>query len=307
MRAALNIVLDPRQRALAGARFRAWWEGEAFDESLALAALEGVKAEAANPAEAGDLDRRLFGPAADPRLEALQLLWGEGRLAPDADAALAALLALAPEEKIALLGAGLYASAAAFANDTEGRLTIYEWRAETRAALEHGLSEHGLAAKVELLDLDVTTLPGEAFDALASFDEFTYAANPKRLALQIVRALKPGGRAAIEAYCGAAGEDYGAAFASAFAEPQIHSEAVLAQALSEAGLEVVQDEDVSLAHIMAARDAFQRFASAAGEGAGGEGARMRELDWETRTWRARLRMLASARLQRRRILAKRPA
>ncbi|MCR6643795.1 MAG: hypothetical protein NVV62_04360 [Terricaulis sp.] len=54
MALALNALFDKRARALARAKFRAWWEGEAFDEEAALAAI------AAN--DSGDADDALFDP-----------------------------------------------------------------------------------------------------------------------------------------------------------------------------------------------------------------------------------------------------
>jgi SAM-dependent methyltransferase len=289
---------------VAGAKLRAWWEGEAFDEEAFLAGL--AAAPAAN-AENHDLTDTLFDAPADPRLDALQRLWGEGRLAPSADEpALLAMLAAPPEANLALLGPGLFAPAAALAGEGVRALTIYEWRSETRDALARALKDQGVAKAVaEPFDLDVTTLPAETFDGLISFDDFTYAANPARLALQIARTLKPGSKAVIETYVAAPGAEIGAAFASAFAEPQMHADGVLAHAFTEAGLDIEKDEDISAAHIAAARQRFQAFSESMAQSPTLPPGEARELAWETQTWRTRLKFIAHGRLQRRRFLAHR--
>jgi hypothetical protein len=292
---AAKTVQKSHARALAGAKFRAWWDGAAFDEAGFLAKLEQ---EAANPPEPADVAGDLFDPPVDPRLEALQRIWGAGRLAPGSDP-----LPFAPGEgaTIALLGPGLAEPAMAFA--AYANVHVFEWRSETREALKRGLVEAGLdRAEVTPFDLDLTTLAAESCDAVMSFDEFTYASNPARLALQIARTLKPGAKAVIETYAGASGPDLGAAFASAFAEPQLHARNALTHSMNEAGLDVDADEDISAAHIAAARGAFERFTenAAAPDQKQACAIEVREIGWEIHTWRARLKLLALGRIQRHR-------
>lgn len=294
MRAA-KTVKNPHARAIAGAKFRAWWDGAAFDEAGFIAKLE---AEAANPPEPADVAGDLFDAPVDPRLEALQRLWGPGRLAPASDP-----LPFEPGEgaTVALLGPGLAEPVKAFSS--YANLLIFEWRSETREALKRGLAEAGLErAALAPFDLDLTTLAAETCDAVISFDEFTYASNPARLALQIARTLKPGAKAVIETYAGAAGPDLGAAFASAFAEPQLHVRNALAQAMNEAGLDIEADEDISAAHAASARAAFERFTETAGapDQKPACAVEVREIGWEIHTWRARLKLLALGRIQRHR-------
>lgn len=300
MRAALKL-LNPQERGLAGAKFRAWWEGEAFDAEAFAAAQAG---EPAAPPEHPDLSAHLFDAPRDARLDALQKLWGEGRIGPPMSGADEALAALAPPEGavVILLGPGLFAFAAPFLG--VGSLKLMEWRSETLPALTAGAAQSETVS-VEAFDLDVTTLPAETYDGLISFDEFTYAGNPTRLALQIARTLKPGAKALIETYAAGPDPDVAAAFASAYAEPQLHPHATIAHALTEAGLDLELDEDVTADHVKAARAAFHAFSEKAAEMGALSPREAQELSWETQTWRTRLTLLIHGRLQRRKFVARR--
>ena len=297
MRAALKMI-EPQKRAIAGAKFRAWWDGATFDEAAFLAARETAAA-----AEPANLENELFDAPRDPRLDGLARLWGQGRIMPAGDdAARLALLALPENAALALLGPGHAGAVTPYVGAAS--VSVYEWRPETRAALEQALAP----APVTALDLDLTTFPAEQFDGLISFDDFTYSSNPNRLALQIARTLKLGAKAVIETYVALPGSIVAPAFASAFAEPQVHAPAALAQAMNEAGLDFEADEDVTAAHIAEIRAALTAFAeAAAAEAAQPSAAEAREIGWEIQTWRARLKLLAHGQLQRRRILAHRRA
>lgn len=295
---AAKPLLDKRAVALAGAKFRAWWDGASYDEAAVLAALDKPP-----EPESPDLTGELFDSPADARLSALQRIWGEGRLAPDTAPA---LVEAGEGATVALLGPGLAGAAAQYAG--YATLHIHEWRNETLEALKAGLAQAGLErAQLAAFDLDLTTLPTETYDAVVSFDEFTYASNPARLALQIARTLKPGAKAVIEAYAGAAGPDLAAAFASAFAEPQLHPRSTLTHAMGEAGLDIESDEDISTAHIAAARKAFETFTERSAAGKPPTALELREVGWEIATWRARLHALALGRIQRHRFVVHRRA
>jgi hypothetical protein len=293
-------LLNPQERALTSAKLRAWWEGEAFNAEAFLAAQEAAPQAPAAP----DLTADLFDAPRDHRLDALQKLWGEGRIAPPmtGEGEAFAALSLSEAAEVALLGPGLSADIAPFLGAKAVKLL--EWRSETMAALAAAIADKPNVS-VEALDLDVTTLPAEAFNGLVSFDEFSYAANPARLALQIARTLKPGAKALIETYVGGPDPDFDAAFASAFAEPQIHQHSVIAHALTEAGLDIEADEDVSAAHVAAARAAFHAFSEKAATMGAMPPREAQELSWETQTWRARLTLLIHARVQRRKFLVHR--
>jgi SAM-dependent methyltransferase len=297
---AAKTEASAKKPALAVAKLRAWWEGEAFDPEAYLAAQEA--AANAEPAPPPDLTNDLFDAPRDERLDALQKLWGEGRIAPSLSADALAALALPETPDVALLGPGLYADVTQFVGAKAVKLM--EWRSETRAALSSAAARHENVT-VEAFDLDVTTLPAEAFDGLVSFDEFSYASNPARLALQIARTLKPGAKAWIETYTGGPDADLSAAFASAFAEPQINQHSAIAHALTEAGLDIDHDEDISAVHVQAVRAAFAAFSEKATTMGALPVREAQELSWETQTWRMRLTLLVQARLQRRKFLVHR--
>ncbi len=299
MRAATKET-KPQKRSLAAAKLRAWWEGEAFDAGAYLAA------QAAEPESPPipDVCADLFDAPRDERLEALQILWGEGRIFPPLTGENDALvrLALPQEAHVALLGPGLYGVVPPFL--MVNSVKVLEWRSETCAAVTHGAAQNENVS-VEPFDLDVTTLPAETFDGVVSFDEFSYAAAPGRLGLQIARTLKPGATAVIETYTGGPDPAFVSAFASAFAEPQIHQHGVIAHALTEAGLDIETDEDVTAAHVQAARAAFAAFSEKAQSLGALPPRQAQELSWETQTWQTRLKLLIHGRLQRRQFQVKR--
>lgn len=293
-------ALDKRGMALARARFQAWWSGAAFDEAAAMAAI------AATANDEG-VDADLFAAAStpeDPRLDALQRIWGSGRVGPGAAAVetlYPARLTLSASGTLGLFGPGLSGPVTAIAEAHLGDIRVFEWREETQDALRRGVTLAQLDKRVTVsaVDLETFSAPAEAFDGLVSFDDFSHADNAARLAQQFTRALKPKAMAVIETYCGVTGSDIAAGFAAAFCEPQIRAGAALAALLEDAGLRIDADDDVTDAHIEAAKAGFRRLAEtlkdtpALSPGAG------RELAWESEAWRARIRLLASRRLERR--------
>jgi len=292
--------LDPRGVALARARFRAWWEGAAFDEAAAQDAI----AMAANDR---GLEAELFAEAPepdDPRLDALQRLWGGGRLMPGDDTAESAMptaLGLSATATLGIFGPGLMAPAAAMATTHLGPIRAFEWREEALGALRRGLGRGGLTARTELagIDLETFTAPADALDGLVSLDDFSHADNAARLAQQLARGLKPKAMALIACYCGDPGADLAGAFASAFCEPQIRPADTLAALLEEAGLRVEANDDHSDAHLALARAGFRRLGEVLGKDGPPAPATGRELTWEIQAWRVRVALLAARRLQRR--------
>lgn len=290
-------MLDKRKSALARARFAAWWNGAAFDEAAALAAIEA----AANDA---GVDADLFAappPPEDSRAAALQRIWGQGRLAPGGDeAALPALLNLSATATLGVFGPGLAAPVLAIGETHLGEIRVFDWREETLDHLRHGVGPLGARVSVTAIDLETFSAPAEALDGAVSFDDFVYADNAPRVAAQLARGLKPKASALVETYCAAPGDDLAPAFASAFREPQLRPRTLVATMLDEAGLRVEADDDVTEAHVEIARVAFR----ALGDRLRGEGAPAsdvaRELGWETEAWRARTRLLMARRLERRR-------
>ncbi len=304
--------------ALAGAKFRAWWDGVEFDEAAALAALaqvvepdasggerraaaEASKTEQSKTDEARAVADELFDAEPDPRLYALQMIWGEGRVGPPTDEGeLIAKLAMPEDGALAVLGPGLSGPIVTL-NAGARPLHVFEWRAETRETLAQTLGD----VKVEPFDLDVSPLAPDAYVGLISFDDFTYAGHAPHLAQVCARAVKPGCTALVECYVGPPGPDLSQAFASAFAEPQVRIRTDLVHALTEAGFDVIHEDDLTAAHVTAARAAFESLSAKMAAGPKLAPSAARELAWESETWRVRLKMLLRRRLERRRFILRR--
>ena len=310
---ALNLPLpklDKRGVAIARARFAAWWEGADFDPAAAEAAFE-AQAAAANDAGVEAELFKLEAPPVDLRLEALQRIWGEGRILPG-DAAVEATfptkLELSTTAQLAVFGPGLAAPVAALAQTHLGELKVSEWREETQPHLKFGLAKAGLAKRIAVaaIDLETFAAPVASFEGLVSFDDFTYADNSARRAQQIAKALKPKASAIIETYAALPGGDLSPAFATAFSEPHLRASGDIQNLLSETGLTIVSHDDVTEAHLVNARAGFQRLADALAEGPPLPPGAGRELAWEAEAWRVRMRLLATRRLERRRLHVTRP-
>jgi len=298
---ALAGLLDKRKLAAARARFKAWWEGVEFDPATI----------AANDS---DLDGELFDamePERGARLEALELLWGEGRIAPgeDGEDAMApAHLGLGAGAMLAVLGPGLEAPLKALAGACDAQISAFEWREETVARLGWGVTRARLSQRIAAsrIDLEAHVFQPEAFDGVWSRDEFSFADEPARFAHQIARCLKPDACALIEFYAGVPDPKVGPAFASSFAEPQIRAAGDISHFISEQGLRVEATDDVTPAHLAVARQAFGKLEGLLKEAGGVDPAVARELAWETESWRTRIGLLSHHKLERIRIIARRP-
>jgi SAM-dependent methyltransferase len=286
--------------ALAKAKFGAWWNGKEFDPA-SVAAADGADSAA---------DDLLFDgediAATDPRLVGLQRYWGDGRLMPG-DAAAEALLpvqvGLSASGVLGVFGPGLAAPVAAMAVGHPGPIRVFEWRDGAVQALAAGFARSGLAGrtKAQAFDLETSPLDAESLDGAVCFDAFTYCGHPGRLALQLAKALKPGGGAVLETYCGAPGPHLAPAFASAFLEPQVMTAEALGALLFEAGLRIETDQDVTAEHLDLAKDGLRRRAETLGQGKSISALALREIAWEAETWQARKPMLAAGALSRRQI------
>jgi hypothetical protein len=312
MAVALKSLFEKRALALTRARFHAWWEGHEFDEAAALADLE-VRAEA--DAARADAESELFDEPAyelPPRLVALSILWGENRIRPGEAASEKlepARIGLAADGVLAMLGAGLAAPVEAVAAAHPGRIDVFEWREETFEALQHGVRAAKLEPRVNVarVDLEAVVLSHNAYDGVLSVDDFTYCAYPPHLAQQIMKCLKPGACAVVEAYVGLKAAELATAFASSFAEPQVRAHGDLLQFFTDTGLSLEEDEDLTAEFLALARDGFKQLSERLTQSGNLEPAAGRELAWEAEAWRMRLKLLAQRRLERRRFVLRKPA
>ncbi len=313
MAAGLNALFDQRKLALTRARLHAWWEGDPFDETAALAAI-AAKLTAVNQNQHDGADQELFDEpplGLPPRLLALAALWGEGRIRPgDGVGETEALtrLALGGDAVLAVLGAGHAAPLTAFASVHTGKIEAFEWREETLEALQYGVRKARLEARVSVvrIDLEAHVFAPESYDGLISIDDFAYCGYPPHLAQQIMKCLKPGAPALLDCYVGLRGEELATAFASSFAEPQIRAQTELLQFFTDAGLTLENNEDITGAFMTCARQGFKDLAGRLNENML-EPAAARELAWEAEAWRMRLKLLGQRRLERRRFLVRKPA
>lgn len=309
--AALNALFDKRRLALTRARLRAWWEGEAFDESAAIAEIE-ASLEAAN--DTGDADAELFdAPEYEepPRLRALSVLWGENRIRPGdstADKLEPARIGLAPDGLLAVLGPGHVGPLTAVAGAHPGRIEVFEWREETFEALLSGIARAKLTDRVvaALIDLEAHVFAPNHYDGLLSTDDFAYCSYPPHLAQQIMKCLKPGACAVVEAYVGFRAAELATAFASSFAEPHIRAHGDLLQFFTDAGLVLEADEDLTEEFLQTARESFKSLGERLTAAKELDVTTARELSWEAEAWRMRLRLLAQRRLERRRFTLRKP-
>jgi len=304
--AALNALFDKKALALTRAKLRAWWEGEAFDRDAAQAEIDAALAAAAE-------DELFDAPVYElpPRLKALSLLWGEGRVRPGdstADKLEPARIGLSPEGVLAVLGPGLVGPVEAVAAAHPGKIEVFEWREETIDALKHGVVTAKLDERVTAsrVDLEAHVFTPSSFDGLLSTDDFAYCSYPPHLAQQIMKALKPGACAVVECYVGLKSDELTTAFASSFAEPHIRAHGDLLQFFTDTGLHLEADEDLTHEFLDTAREAFRALGAKLTEAGAIEPAAARELAWESEAWRMRLKLLAQRRLERRRFILRRP-
>jgi hypothetical protein len=305
MAVRLNALFDKKRVALTRARLRAWWEGEAFDAEAALAEIEAKIA--ANENQIAGADDELFDELPfdqPPRLASLAALWGEDRVRPGDSAAEAQTitqLALAADGALAVLGPGRFAPIAAIAGVHPGRIDVFEWREESIEALSYGVRKAKLEERVSVsrIDLEAHVFKASAYDGLMSADDFAYCSYPPHLAQQIMKTLKPGAAALIEAYVGLRCPELATAFASSFAEPQILAHGDILQFFVDAGLTLENDEDLTGEIMNYARRGFKELSGRL-SGAELDVHAARELAWEAEAWRARLKLLGQRRLERRR-------
>jgi len=313
MALAIKTLFDKKKLALTRAKFRAWWEGEEFDEAAALAAIEArLSEQAANDSAAEDV---LFDEPdyeLPPRLVALATLWGDGRVRPGdatAEALEPARLGLEADGVIAVLGPGLVAPVVSVAGAYAGKIEVFEWREETLEALKHGVRNAKLAERVTVarIDLEAHVFAPNKYDGLLSTDDFAYCGYPPHLAQQIGKCLKAGACAVVETYVGLRDDALATAFASSFAEPQIRAHGDLLQFFADAGLAVEADDDLTDEFLATARANFKALGERLTQGGALEPAAARELAWEAEAWRTRLKLLALRRLERRRFILRKPA
>ena len=262
------------------ARLAAWWDGREFV-----------------PGESGDVAANENKPPQDPRLQVMELVWGEGYFSPNGPGLSTALAELTdplsdsatigfltPDPGRVLLVAG----------EQIDRCILVDWRDPCRARLQAQFGE----ADVRKGDVDRPGFAEESLDGIVSLEGFLFSDHKLGLMTRAFKALKPGGRLVVADYARLeADASFAPAFANAFAEPQIAKDGELSELATMAGLEAVEAcADMTEAMVTAIKSGFTRLdarvASAIVDAPADERTRLvKELAWELQAWKWRQRAL----------------
>ena len=238
------------------------------------------------------------------RIKALETLWGEGRLAPGSFSLdtkiIDTLLELADKPgDIGFVGAD-GALLNAFAAQSDRKALATEWR----SACVTRLGQLVPSAAVTAGDVDRPRgFADGSLPAVASVEAFAYADHKAGLVGRVHRALDDKGRWVFLDTTRTTNKTPPAAFASAWAEPQLSTNDEIEELLKLAGFKTVQKVQVTDLVLAAAKQGYANLAqvleSASHNGfTGREGALfLQELAWEAQSWRARCRALEGGALE----------
>ena len=252
----------------------------------------------------------------NPRILALECLWGEGRLAPsdaglEAEIAEALGLVVATTKTVGLLGVSS-AQALAAADVTSAKLRVHEPREPLLARIVDVSERFGGRAQTQTCEFDRPQFPMRSLDGLISVDAFTYADHKPGLATAAYKALNPGATWCIVDWC-AAELLPGSAFASSWSEPQPARPGATASLLEDCGFKVKDDACITGRVLSRAETALNKLGERidAFEAAAASGGLMRltlkEMLWEAQSWRERADLMAAGALEYRLIVAEREA
>lgn len=294
MLSVLKSLSDADARRDLAGRLGAWWEGRDYvpaadDDGSANG--EGRPSASVPPRVPGHARSDPAGEGADPRILALEAMWGAGRLSPGSDELDEVLLDAVFEGSanagdIGFIGADAALLTAA-RRRSERALCASEWR---RAAVPR-LRELAPFARIEEGDVDRPRgFADGTLAALVSIEAFTFADHKAGLVSRVHRALTPAGGWVFLEPERRTGKAPPAAFASAWAEPQAASEAEIRLLLDAAGFRSVHRIEVGALVERAVGAAFARIAGELDGWTRRGGPHMlRELAWEMESWRARRR------------------
>ncbi len=238
------------------------------------------------------------------RIKALETLWGEGRLAPGSFSLdtkfIDTLLELADKPgDIGFIGAD-GALLNAFAAQSDRKALATEWR----KACVTRLGQLVPSAVVTAGEVDRPRgFADGSLPAVASVEAFAYADHKAGLVGRVHRALDDKGRWVFLDTTRTTNKTPRAAFASAWAEPQLSTNDEIEELLKLAGFKTIQKVPVTELVIAAAKQGYANLAqvleSASQNGFNGrEGALfLQELAWEAQSWRARCRALEGGALE----------
>jgi len=315
---------------LAG-RFGAWWSGCDYTAPEAAEGGEAAETAAAPPAKPVVVADAPKAPApavveAEPvpveepkakapsrnqaangtaiRIRALETLWGEGRLTPGSfsldtklvDAAVE--LANGPGD-IGFIG-GDGALLNVFAGQSGRQALVSEWRRDCAEYLTTAAPRATVTAGE--VDRPRGFVDG-SLPAVISVEAFAFADHKAGMVGRVFRALDAGGRWVFLDTTRKTKKTPPAAFASAWAEPQLATGEEVEELLMLAGFKTVRKVSANALVLASARQGYANLAhvleQAASNGlTGREGALfLQELAWEAQSWRARTRAIEGGALE----------
>jgi hypothetical protein len=238
------------------------------------------------------------------RIRALETLWGEGRLSPgsfalDTHIIDAALELVDRPGAIGFIGADA-SLLNAFTAQSDRKPIATEWRAACVARLNELVAN--AAVSVGEVDRPRGFQDG-AMPTVVSVEAFAYADHKAGLVGRVFRALDAGGRWVFLDTTRRTNKTPPQAFASAWAEPQLATNAEIEELLTLAGFKTIRRISVSDLVLSAAKQGYASLAQVV-EGAGSSGLAgregalfLQELAWEAQSWRARMRALEGGALE----------
>lgn len=317
MLSQVKKIMDPAGRKDVAGRFGAWWDGREYepeaeaDEDAAKAAPSASDDTAAEdelfePEEETILEKPGIPPAdteADgARISALERLWGVGRFGPGAcaseiiDELAGELLA---DGDIGMMGADP-ALLRAWTRRSGRGLYASEWRTDAIGRVRRAVPD------VSVINDDIDrakAFPDDALAALATVNTLAFADHKAGLVSRAFHALKDGGKWVILDTVRTTAKTPPTAFASAWAEPQLIEKTEIDDLLEKSGFSAISSLNVTASVIETARERLNELGAAlettVAEGMSGpEGVLfLRELVWELKSWRARLKALEGGALQ----------
>jgi hypothetical protein len=238
------------------------------------------------------------------RIKALEMLWGEGRLAPGSVVLDSRLLDAVLDQAdrpgdIGFIGVDA-ALLSAFASRSERKALAAEWRSGCVARMRE------LAPEADIAACDIDRPRGFAdssLEGVVSFEAFAYSDHKAGLVSRVHRSLNDNGRWVFLDTTRTTNKTPPQAFASAWAEPQLATADEVEELLTLAGFGAVQKVPMTEQVLEAARIGYARLSQALEDAAsnglsGHEGALfLQELAWEAQSWRARIRALEGGALE----------
>ena len=237
-----------------------------------------------------------------PRIAALERMWGVGRFGPGATdhQVLEALEhAMLENGDVGMMGADP-ALLRDFTKRSDRNLIASEWRSAALERVRRAVPDVTVVSD----DVDrAKAFPEESLAALASVNTIAFADHKAGLVSSAYHALKEGGRWVIVDTVRTTPKAPQHAFASSWGEPLLSEESEVDALLEKAGFGEVRKANLTAQMIETARAhmtelgaALEQTVSAGMEG--GQGVLfLREMVWELKSWRARLKALERGALQ----------